>query len=160
PIHNVLELSFRHNGTYDNAFFDAAVEVDFIAPDGRTLLRKGFYHSGDTWAVRFRPSYTGEWRYRYRFYSRSELLYVGEGKFQTIPSTSLGGVGANPSNPYRWMFENGQPYFPLGLQDCVNAVEGHVGGFIIDGEGRNDQSGRRMSAQEYFALYGQAGFNL
>src|SRR5690242_14781142 len=67
PVHSVLELSFRQRHTYQNPFFDARVEVDFIAPDGRKLARKGFYHSGDLWAVRFLPDQVGEWHYRYRF---------------------------------------------------------------------------------------------
>src|SRR5262249_18022945 len=64
PLHRILELSFRYHNTLKNPFFDAVVETEFISPDGRSLLRKGFYHSAEMWAVRFRPDRAREWRYR------------------------------------------------------------------------------------------------
>jgi Domain of unknown function (DUF5060) len=160
PVHDVLELSFRHHGVYRNPYFDVALETDFIAPDGTTAVRKGFYHSGDTWAVRFRPDEAGEWEYRYRFFAGGEVLRAGQGEFRTIPSASPGRVRVNSANPYRWAFDNGQSFFPLGLQNCVRSREQRVDAFYVDGEGRDDGSRRRLSAQEYFALYSQAGFNL
>jgi uncharacterized protein DUF5060 len=160
PVYDVLELSFQHIASYKNPFFDAAVETEFIAPDSRKVLRKGFYHSGQTWTVRFRPDEAGEWRYQYRFYSRGELLQSGEGGFRATPSGSPGRIRINPANAYRWVFDNGQPYFPLGLQDCVDSHEGRVTTFLVDGEGRNDGTARRLTPDEYFALFGRAGFNL
>jgi hypothetical protein len=160
PVHDVLELSFRPHGVFRNPFFDVALETDFIAPDGTTAVREGFYHSGGTWAVRFRPNQTGEWRYSYRFFAGGEVLQTGDGEFLTIPSDSSGHVRVSPTNPYRWVFDNGQPYFPLGLQDCVGSRDDRVNVFYVDGEGRDDGSGRRLQAQEYFKLYSEAGFNL
>src|SRR5262245_24619983 len=112
PVHDVLELPFLVKGTYNNHFFDAGVQADFIAPDGRTLTRTGFYHSGDTWMVRFRPDRPGQWQYRYRFYMRGKLLRSGEGGFRATASTLPGGIHVNQANPYRWVYDNGQPYFP------------------------------------------------
>ena len=163
PVHAVLELSFQHQGTYENPFFDVALETNFVAPDGRTLARKGFYHSQDRWVVRFRPDQAGEWRYRYRLFAGAKVLRAGVGEFRTIlsdHSTRPGRIRVNPANPYRWVFDNDRPYFPLGLQDCVGAQEGRVHKLYVDGEGRNDGAARQLTAQEYFALYGQAGFNL
>jgi hypothetical protein len=162
-VHDVLELSFRHEDAYENRFFDVSLETDFIAPDGRTFARKGFYHSHNRWAVRFRPDQVGEWRYRYRFVARAQLLRTGNGGFRTIPSDSSkwpGRIRLNPANPYRWVSDDAQAYFPLGLQYCVGLREDRLGDSYIDGEGRNDGTSRRLTAHEYFAVYREAGFNL
>src|SRR5262245_62751497 len=99
------ELSFRGRNTHKDAFFDVALEADFVAPDGRTLPRRGFYCGGDVWAaVRFRPDRAGDWRYLFRFYNRSQLLSTGERGFHTLPSSAPGSVRLNPSNRYRWVF--------------------------------------------------------
>jgi hypothetical protein len=159
-LHDVLELSFRHGATYPNPFLNATLETDFIAPSGRVLPRKGFYHSGQTWAVRFRPDEDEKWRYRYRFYTLGKLVHAGEGEFRTIPGNPRSSIRVDATNPFRWTFSNGRPYFPLGLQDCVDSRDGRVGTFTVDGEGRDDNSGRRLTADQYFDLYGNAGFNL
>jgi hypothetical protein len=57
------------------------------------------------------------------------------------------------------MYARGKPYFPTGIQDCVQNRDGDAS-FEVDGEGRTDGSARRLTADEYFTLYGDAGFNL
>jgi Domain of unknown function (DUF5060) len=156
----ILELLVRDSHAYKNPFIEASLETDFFAPDGRTLLRKGFYHSGDTWGVRFRPDQSGEWRYHHRFFSGSAMSATGEGGFRVLKSGSSGRIGRNAENQFRWVLDDGQPYFPIGLQTCIRGTEAQALEFIIDGEGRDDGSARRVSAQDYFSIYADAGFNL
>jgi hypothetical protein len=54
---------------------------------------------------------------------------------------------------------SGRPYFPVGLQECVGAHGSQPADMGIDGEGRNEKP-RLVTANEYFSIYGQAGFNL
>ena len=89
-----------------------------------------------------------------------------------------GFVRRSPANPFRWVFDDGSPYSPIGLQDGVfdNAGTGSVlttmsidGGFRLDRKGRPDPPPgdafkvappKVVSGEEFFAIYGKAGFNL
>jgi hypothetical protein len=159
--YDVLELSFKHNGFYDNKFFDVTLEVVFTSPGGVQRRVKGFFYGGDLWKVRFRPDQVGRWTYTYVMIGKGGFRKEGGSTFDSTPSTAEGPVRRHPENPHRWVFANGRPYFPIGLQDCVRARGSQLPEDIaIDGEGRTDPAGRRISQEEYFSIYGQAGFNL
>ena len=159
--YDVLELSFKHNGVYDNKFFDVTLEVVFNSPSGVQRHVKGFFYGGDLWKVRFRPDQAGRWTYTYVMIGKGGFRKEGNGTFDSTPSTAEGPVKRHPENPYRWVFANGRPYFPVGLQDCVVPRGSQLpDDIVIDGEGRTDNAGRRISQEEYFSIYGQAGFNL
>jgi hypothetical protein len=159
--YDVLELSFKHNGFYDNKFFDVTLEVVFTSPGGVQRRAKGFFYGGDLWKVRFRPDQVGRWTYTYVMIGKGGFRKEGGGTFDSTPSTAEGPIRRHPENPHRWVFANGRPYFPIGLQDCVVARGSQLpDDRAIDGEGRTDHAGRRISQEEYFSIYGQAGFNL
>jgi hypothetical protein len=160
PRYGVLELSFQHKRVYDNKFFDVDLEVVFISPNGTARRVKGFFYGGDVWKVRFSPDELGRWTYTYLMTATGGFHREGEGAFNCTPSDADGPVRQNPENPHRWVFANGKPYFPVGLQDCMNVSEGQLGPKALDGEGRDDGKARKVSVDEYFSIYNQAGFNL
>jgi len=159
--YDILALSFKHNGVYDNKFFDVILEVVFNSPSGVQRHVKGFFYGGDLWKVRFRPDQAGRWTYTYVMTGKGGFRKKGNGTFDSTPSIAEGPVRRHPENPHRWVFANGKPYFPIGLQDCIVARGSRLpDDMVIDGEGRTDNAGRRISQEEYFSIYGQAGFNL
>lgn len=159
PRYGILELSFKHNGIYDNSFFDVDLQTIFTSPDGAQHSVKGFFYGGDLWKTRFRPDQTGNWSYSYTFSTKNGFQKRGRGAFRSTPSSEDGPVRSSTQNPYRWVFASGKPYFPLGLEECVYVRDGQLPGTAIDGEDRN-HPGRGISWDDYFSLYGQAGFNL
>jgi hypothetical protein len=159
PRYDILELSFKHNGDYKNKFFDVELQTVFMSPDGIQHVVKGFFYGGDLWKVRFRPDQLGPWSYSYTFSSKSGFRKQGSGSFRSTPSTEPGPTHRNPQNPYRWVFASGKPYFPVGLEDCVYISGGGLPGTAIDGEDRK-RPGQNVPWDEYFSVYGQAGFNL
>lgn len=159
PRYGIVELSFKHNGLYDNNFFDVDLHTIFTAPNGVQRSVKGFFYGGDLWKIRFRPDQTGKWSYSYTFSNKSGFQKQGVGVFRTTPSSENGPVRSDPRNPYRWVFASGKPYFPIGLEECVYLRDGQLPGTGIDG-GARDDPGRGISWDDYFSLYGQSGFNL
>lgn len=159
PYDGLLELAFRHNGAYANPFLDATLEVEFHPVGGKARRVPGFYDGDQIWKVRFRPDVTGPWRYVYRFRG-GEFQAEGRGEFQCTPSSARGGIRRHAENPHRWVFADGSPYFPVGIQDCVPLNPGGQAQFSIDGTESRMTGGRRVDAEEYFAIYGRAGFNL
>ncbi len=43
----MLELSFQHNGTYRNNFFDVDLETTLKSPSGIEHQAKGFFYGGE-----------------------------------------------------------------------------------------------------------------
>ena len=159
PRYEILEMSFMHNGTYKNNFFDVSLQATFTSHSGSKWSIKGFYYGGEVWKIRFRPDEPGRWNYTYTMTGKDGFHKEGGGTFDCSPSDAEGPVRGHPKNPYRWIFSNGKPYFPVGLQDCIQGKGGQLNDRAIDGEKREDRA-RQVSPEEYFAIYGQAGFNL
>jgi hypothetical protein len=159
PRYGILELSFQHNGTYENKFFDVDLTAVFVSPDGTEHHIRGFFYGGDLWKVRFRPDRLGIWNYTYTFASTGGFRRQASGVFRCLTSDEDGPVQRNPENPFRWVFANGRPFFPVGLEDCVFIRGSQLLGVQIDGKDRQ-HPGPRITWDEYFSIYGQAGFNL
>lgn len=157
--YDILELVLQHNGIYGNNFFDVDLSAVFTSPEGVPHHVKGFFYGGDLWKIRFRPDQPGTWSYTYVFSSTQGFGRQASGKFHCLPSNEDGPIHRSPANPFRWVFASGKPFFPVGLEDCVTTLGSRLTDLQIDGEDRN-HPGRTVTRDEYFAVYGQAGFNL
>lgn len=153
---DIFELTFKPKKIYDNKFFDVGLEVVFTSPRGVRHPVKGFFYGTDVWKVRFRPDEVGHWSYGYTMTGKGGLRQQGDGVFDCTTSDAEGPVRRNPENPYRWVFANGKPYFPIGLQGCFQPK---LSTRLIDGEMERGR-GPTVSVREYFSVYGRAGFNL
>ncbi len=133
------------------------------------------------WKARFAPREPGRWTYDYVFTNTQGGKATGSGRFECVVDPARrhpGFVRQHPANPHRWVFDDGSPYFPIGLQDGAFDNQG-VGSVLaqmaIDGGFRTDRKGRpelppgdpykiappkHVTGEEYFATYGKAGFKL
>ncbi|MFH1268868.1 MAG: DUF5060 domain-containing protein, partial [Planctomycetota bacterium] len=75
----------------------------------------------DLWKARYAPSELGRWKYEYIFRNSSGGRTTGDGSFEVVKGRvqRKGWVRINPENPFRFVFEDGSPYFPIGFQDGV-----------------------------------------
>jgi len=206
PLYEVFELTFRHEGDYANPFFDVQIEVTFRTPGGREVRVGGFhygssepptiriirdrrgrprpqyiFHKHDLWKARLAPWKTGLWRYRYVFSNIRGERASGEGSFRCVRGRkhNRGFLRRNPHNPFRWVFDDGTPFFPVGLQECLG--DGSGTGSVLDtmsleGPFRTDRtdlvplppgplyvrgpSSNPQNADVYFRRYSRCGFNL
>jgi len=143
PPYEVFELTFQHDGQYANPFFDVTVDVTFTSPSGKRVQVGGFHYGSaeppqvrvqnpgerqqveyvftkaDLWKARFAPAELGKWRYAYTFSNASGERATGEGTFECVPGRvrNHGFVRQDPSNPFRFVFDDGTPYYPIGLQE-------------------------------------------
>ena len=143
PRYEIFELSFQHNADYKNPFFDLRIEVTFESPSGRKVKIGGFFYGSserpqirikhrakvkraryiykrlDLWKARFSPDELGLWRYRYRLTNIRGQKAEGRGSFRCVlgPRLRHGPVRRHPKNPFRWIFQEGTPFFPVGLQE-------------------------------------------
>jgi hypothetical protein len=209
PQYEVFEITFRHENDYVNPFFDAAIDVVFTSPSKKQIRIGGFHYGSssgarihtstmqtdrgerqqvvydfekqDLWKARFAPRELGKWKYNFVFRNVKGRKAVGEGIFTCVKGRkpNPGFVRRHPTNPFRFVFDDGSPYFPIGLQDCWgdNSATGSVldqcsmegpfrtdlkeplplpaGPMFVRGPSCNPQN-----ADVYFRYFSQCGFNL
>jgi len=206
PPYEVLELIFQHDQRYANPFFDVSIEVNFTSPGGRQVRVGGFHYGSldkpkidvkadakgrksatyiferqNIWKARFAPAEAGHWTYSFVFSNTQGAKATGAGAFDCVPDPrhpNPGFVRQHPANPFRWVFDDGSLYFPIGLQDGVfdgqgvgSVIAQHAmdGGFRPDREGRPElppgdmfkiAPAKQVTGEEYFDIFGKAGFNL
>ena len=207
PLYDAFELTFQHDQPYQSPFLDVTIVVTFVSPTGKETKVGGFHYGSlkrpeikltraeghgpnrveylfdraNIWKARFAPGELGRWRYSYAFADPAGGQATGRGEFTCVRGRvpSHGFVRQDPSNPFRWVFDDGSPYYPIGLQECLGDGEGTgscLSGMSLEGPFRTDRQGRpalppgpmfvpgpSMNPQNgdtYFRHYGHCGFNL
>ena len=154
PMYEVLEITFLHEHHDDNPFFDVTIEGYFTSPGGHVFQVGGFYYGPasqlnsnvtdihrednqgktdtETWKVRFAPDEIGEWHYKYLFTEQEGNTSSGSGKFVCVKGKhpQSGFVRPHPTNPFRWVYDDGTPYYPIGTQDCWG--DNNKNGSVLD----------------------------
>lgn len=120
---------------YRNPFDAAEIEVlgIFRKPSGGQAVIPGFWMiphsdqcsadcsvadyrpSGDPqWQIRVTPDEIGLWTYTLQARQGSTLVESADGAFEVVPSDRDGFIGVGRNGRY-FQFDNGRPYFPVGL---------------------------------------------
>jgi len=208
PKYEVFEVIFSHYQEYKNPFLDVSIETTFTSPSGKQFKVGGFHYGSlnkakikkelpadgkdhqkieyifdesDIWKVRFAPSEVGKWEYSYVFSNNKGQIATGSGEFECIEGRvhNSGFVRQDSKNPFRWVFDDGTPYYPIGLQDGVFDGDGLgtvLANWALEGPFRTDRknfpdpppgamfkpgpSNNPMNADIYFRRYAKGGFNL
>jgi hypothetical protein len=166
PRYGIFEQSFTlGGGPYANPWEQVHVALTLTAPSGAHYTVGGFYVSGNTWKVRFAPSELGEWSWQAEIGDGSSNSRQ-QGRFTVVQSNWPGFVRSNPINPFRWVLDDGAPYYPVGIGDCL-VDKNHDGtplddmGFDGGFRGPSDpEYGKITDLDTYLGAYAAAGVNL
>jgi len=166
PQYGVFEQSFDWSSAdYANPWEQVQVAVTLTAPSGRTATVGGFYYEENVWRARFAPDELGDWVWLATIEDGTKGAQE-TGSFTVVGSDWPGPVRQNPDNPFRWVFADGSPYYPLGLGDCVLDYD-HSGtpldNWGFDGDFRNasmPRYGQVTDFDTYWQAYSAAGINL
>lgn len=172
--YQVFELTFQHANQYADPTWDVTIDVDFTSPSGRQYRVGGFFYGSsrpqkpslgkgpepsvkvavwpcepaDLWRARFAPDELGRWRYRFTFRSPDGRSAESGGDFTVVEGSvpQKGFLRIDPQNPFRFVFDDRSPYYPLGFQDGVfdnNANGSCLDDEAIEGPFRPDPKGER-----------------
>lgn len=157
--YDVFEQSIRFSTSVANPWEQVDLAARLRAPDGHAVEIGGFYAGGSTWKFRFAPTVLGRWTWSARIADTTHAV-TRRGSFTVVPGGSPGFVRESPDNRFRWTFTNGQPYDPIGLQDCTVAVytDNPLTGLGFDGG--QGVPPRWTSLEPYLNTFAAAGFNL
>jgi len=164
-VYEIFELTFQYKGIFKNPWEFADIRAEFIHPASNDTLRVGgFYYRYDVWKARIVPTKVGEWFFHYQYFVHNKLIAKGSGQFTATPSDHPGYVRISADNPFRFIFDNGEPYYPLGFGSCNN-----FNNFGFDGPERWElksigkpgfPSSNSINVEPYFETFGNAGFNI
>lgn len=117
PKYGLVEISLTCVDRFENPFRDAACEAEFTAPGGGRIRVEGFYDGGDTWKVRFVPREHGRWTWTARIAGGAKPV-ESAGAFECQGTRGHGFLRISKRNPFRYEYEDGTPFYPIGIQTC------------------------------------------
>jgi hypothetical protein len=135
------------------------LDVTLRTPSKKRIDIGGFYTGQSIWTFRFAPAELGNWSWSARFRGLEETT-TSRGTFTVVRSNSRGFVRQNPFNPARWIFADGTPYYPIGINDCTNAAYGRgpLNQWSVEGgfrQGGHDPP-QVVPMGKYMRIYGKA----
>lgn len=132
-VYQKLELRVEINMIFENPYDPEEIIVDglFTGPDGKTYRIPGFYYqpfarsksgngesyrpSGEAdWRIRFIPTSPGEWSYRISVKNQRKEQSSKTRTFTVLPGDSRGFIRVAPGQTGYFIFDNGEPFLPLG----------------------------------------------
>ncbi|MEI7904022.1 MAG: DUF5060 domain-containing protein, partial [Candidatus Firestonebacteria bacterium] len=120
--YGVAEYSVKFSGTVKNPFWDAGLYSSWEAPSGKQLYAEGFFDGEGFYSLRFAALEQGTYKYKLTF-KAGELEKTIEGSLESSAGTLPGFLRVSKENCFRFATDNGEAFYPLGIQTC-NA---HVG---------------------------------
>ncbi len=203
--YDVLEITFDHPNQYDNPFRDVTLDVTFESPGGKQVRIGGFHYGSreppriklppetgkgrpeyeftdqSLWKARFAPAALGAWKYAFTLANAAGQRTAGSGEFRVVQGrvAQPGFLRQNPANPFRWVHDDGSPFYGVGIQECLGDSAGTgsaLAAMSLEGPFRTDRSEpvelptgplyvrgpslNPLNGDVYFRRYARCGFNL
>lgn len=115
PAYGLFETSFAVSLPYDNPFDSASIRVDAaIQRDGGETVGVPCFFDGETWKLRYTPAHPGSYTFHITARQDGETKEIKSGEFQVTERADRGFVRIGKNTQRHFVFENGEPYFPLG----------------------------------------------
>jgi hypothetical protein len=140
----VFEQDFTAPSTdYANPWENVTVSMKVTSPSGRATIVGGFFHSGSTYKARFRPDEAGTWTWSGTISDSKGGTQATSGTFVATSDSGHGFIRQSDDNPNRWKWEDGTPYYGLGLQGgmpnagAIDTAGGVWGGCNLGGQSVN-----------------------
>ena len=113
----VFEVALTCDAVPANPFTEANAGAAFVSPSGETVAVPGFYYGGAEWRVRFVPREHGVWRWKATLTAPGGDV-AKQGAFRCEGTTGRGFLRLSERNRYRMEYEDGTPFYPIGIQTC------------------------------------------
>lgn len=137
PKYGLFELTIDLTASYETPFDPDQVKVDvhFTSPSGKRIVVPGFFYQDfeqqikdeaeflipkgePVWKVRFAPTEVGRYRFQVIAQDKSGSVKSKTDFFEALPSKSHGYIRVSKDDKRYFEFDDGTPYFAIGLNVC------------------------------------------
>jgi len=152
PRWGVAEFELSYQAQLENPFTEIQAEAVFTAPEGLEMIRvEGFYDGGPVWKFRFVPRVHGIWKADLELRRNGRKVASAGEWFECRGDKGHGFLEKSAVNPYRLQYEDGTPFYSVGIQPCGHAGAG------LDGPPRGEGDWRTVDMETYLqAFHGAA----
>jgi hypothetical protein len=114
PLEAAFELPDLSGNPFDYTVNDVMVQL--ACPNGQTASAPAFFDGGSTWRVRYTPRLAGQYTIRQVTVNGkpAERAEPRPNEFRVTGSLGRGFVRIDPAHKMRFVFDSGEPYYPLG----------------------------------------------
>jgi hypothetical protein len=121
-----LEWRVDPGREYDNPFDPAQISIDatFKGPDGRTMLVPAYWDGPNGFVIRFCAPQPGKWEMSIAVKDRDGSRTSEPSSFDVSPSKNRGFIRRDQRSTRYLRFDNGEPYFMIGLNMAWPGPEG------------------------------------
>ena len=148
PRWGVAEFSLEYRGEVENPFLDVTALAEFSGPGYSGITKvEGFYDGEGIWKFRFAPRVEGTWKVRLRLSHAGKEVAAREDSFECRGQRGHGFLRRSAVNPYRLQYEDGTPFYSIGIQTCGQKEAG------LDGPPLAEGTWRTIPMQDYLAAY-------
>lgn len=152
PRWGVAQFELSYDAPLENPFTEVEAEAMFTGPEGSVMIRvEGFYDGGSLWRFRFVPRAHGTWKADLKLKRDGKKIAEASEWFICRGDQGHGFLEHSPANPYRLQYEDGTPFYSVGIQPCGHAGAG------LDGPLRGEGEWRTLDMETYLqAFHGAA----
>ena len=152
PRWGVAEFELSYQEPLENPFVEVQAEAVFTAPEGKEMIRvEGFYDGDTMWRFRFVPRVQGIWKADLALKRNGREVASAREWFDCKGEKGRGFLEQSALNPYRLQYEDGTPFYSVGIQPCGHAGAG------LDGPLRGQGDWRTVDMDTYLqAFHGAA----
>jgi hypothetical protein len=119
PRWGVAEFELKYDGAVENPFVDVQAMAVFWYPlqiSRGPLEFEGFYDGDGTWRFRFVPRTEGPYAGQLTLKQGDKILSEQKVAFTCKGVQGRGFIRKSKMNPYRLEWEDGAPFYPIGIQ--------------------------------------------
>jgi hypothetical protein len=144
---DVVEIALRYAGELENPFQDVEAVCRATGPDGQMCKFDGFYDGDATWRFRFVPDAHGKWSLHAQLAHDGKVVAEAGKDFTAAGDLNHGFVRVSSVNPYALEWQDGRPYYPIGIQP------GGIEGGGVDGPPKGSGEWRHLPLDEYIDAF-------
>ncbi len=138
PRWGVAEFALEYHGAVANPFLEVAAVGEFSGPGYTGITRmEGFYDGEGIWKFRFAPRREGAWKVRLSLSHAGQEVAARVDSFECRGGRGHGFLQRSRVNPYRLEYEDGTPFYAVGIQPCGSTEEGLDGPPAAEGVWRS-----------------------
>lgn len=166
-LYDIIEQDITLSGTFTDPFNEVAISVTITRPDSTTFVIGGFFHSVVSGNSLFKFRYmakavgTFSWTATKTIAGSTTAAGTPVNHVVTASTANKGHVKLHPTDTKSWVYDNGDPFYPIGYQGSFSPNGGNDDmSTSMDLNDGTTNPGQYVFTNTFLPIYGNGKFNL